>query len=217
LTRQKIILDETVNPKRPLRPNRLNTQNSTSSPSNSNQSSRPVSHLSGDELSSTNSIQQLNGNVISFKIADIMMQEEETKLEESINKTPMPPPKPPKPSNIIFNLKENNSYNDILQSNKTLCISKSAHTTPKKNQNNGKFNLDNSMSNQNKSTISLNNKGVQFRNLNIKTNSDSILNRVYIFTLISFEIPYHLKIKLYFYRRKMNQQTFEKKFINKLS
>ncbi len=135
-----------------------------------------MSHLSGDELSSNNSIQQLNGNIISFKIADIIMQEEETKLEQSINRTPMPPPKPPKPTNIIFNLKENNSSNDIVQSNKTLCVSRSAHTTPKKNQ--GKFNLDNTLSEQNKSTISLNNKGVQFRNLNIKTNSDSILNRV---------------------------------------
>lgn len=78
--RNKIFLDETVNPKRPLRPSNRMNHNITSSPSNSNQSSRPVSHLSGDDFSMSNSIsmQQINNN-ISLRLGDSFsfLQEEE--------------------------------------------------------------------------------------------------------------------------------------------
>jgi hypothetical protein len=81
----KIILDETVNPKRPLRPNR-NTNN-TSSPSTSNQGSRPISHLSGEDFLMSNSVsmQQINENDISLRIADSfnLMQEEDDENSET--------------------------------------------------------------------------------------------------------------------------------------
>ncbi len=154
LSRNKIVLEENVNPKRPLRPNRMNTQNSTSSPSNSNQSSRPISHLSGDELSSI-SIQQMN---LSNKITDSLnlMQEEETNMEITTMK---PPPKPPKMLNSkikLFNQSFGTNGNDDSIENIE--------------------NSSNLIFDQTKSTVSLHN--LQFKTITSKTTSDSILNRV---------------------------------------
>ena len=99
--RSKIVLDEAINPKRPLRPSRAattllasvasaysNTSNaaaqsatgaqnvSSSSPSISNHSmSRPLSHMSGDEMSSTtSSSQQLNINTASGAACHVITQ-----------------------------------------------------------------------------------------------------------------------------------------------
>lgn len=160
-TRNKIILDETVNPKRPLRPSRMNTHNSTSSPSNSNQSSRPISHLSADEMNSI-SMQQIN---ISNKIADLM-QEEDSNYSLDIS-TMKPPPKPPKTLNSklkLFN-QNGNGYN--------------GKSSLSSNQNSSTENLENSSQNlfeQTKSSVSLN--SLQFKTLTSKTTSDSVLNRV---------------------------------------
>ncbi len=198
LSRNKIILDEAVNPKRPLRPNRQYTHNSTSSPSNSNQSSRPISHLSGDELSSNNSMQQL-----SFKIADSLLMMQEDGNKTLMNPPQAPPPKPPKPANVsLVKLPANvilSTEADIGTSN----LSRSAHTTPKKQTNqNGNGHSETT----NKSTTSLNNKGVQFRNFNtIKTASDSLLNRVflsyYVLSLYSEGIfHFTFVMRLYLYR-----------------
>lgn len=166
-SRAKIVLDETVNPKRPLRPSRLANQNSTSSPSNSNQSSRPISHLSGDELSSV-SMQQINSTLLSTKINEHLMQEETDILNEDIlmTKSP-PPPKPPKPLNIKLN---QNSVNQSINSNSSSNSQSSENLA--KNQNND----HNHTFDQTKSTTSLNT--VQFRYLSVKTISDSVLNKV---------------------------------------
>lgn len=155
-SRTKIVLDETVNAKRPLRRNnKLTNQNSNSSPSNSNQSSRPISHLSGDDLSSV-SMQQINSTLLSNKINDHLMHEEESDVlhEDSLNKS-APPPKPPKTINVKLNQKPNNTH-----SNENL-IKNHHHNN----------NLD-----QTRSTSSLN--SVQFRHLSAKTISDSVLNKV---------------------------------------
>lgn len=78
----KIILDETVNPKRPLRPNR-NTNN-TSSPSTSNHGSRPISHLSGEEfLGPSVSMQQINENDISLRNAESFNFEDDDNNSEA--------------------------------------------------------------------------------------------------------------------------------------
>jgi hypothetical protein len=91
--RNKFILEEPINPKRPLRPK---TQTSTSTGSNSAHNSRPVSHVSDDgqlTLLPNNSVDlnfYNNHNILN---------------EDIITSTPTPPPpKPPKPSNISLNL-----------------------------------------------------------------------------------------------------------------
>jgi hypothetical protein len=167
-TRNKIMLDETVNPKRPLRPCRINTQNSTSSPSNSNQSSRPISHLSDDKELSSLSIQQGN---LSNKISDSIsfMQEEETNTNLDMS-TMKPPPKPPKVLNTRIKL-----FNHSIEGNG----SDQVKINSMSNQNISAENLENSNQNifeQTKSTVSLN--SLQFKTLTSKTTSDSILNRV---------------------------------------
>jgi hypothetical protein len=100
----KIVLDETVNPIRPLRPNRIVTQMGSHSPNNSNQSSRPISHLSGEENVN------VNGNLmnISGLIENLKMQDQEEDLSKQA------PPKPPKPANLISKLYKTTS----IESNK---------------------------------------------------------------------------------------------------
>ena len=174
-SKPKIILDETVNPKRPLRPNRLHTQNSTSSPSNSNQSSRPISHISGEEyINSNNAL-----NYVNSRMVESLMQEEggDSEIDKSLMK---PPPKPPKPTNIKLKVTSNNS---ILQtSNNNIVVNsengnsngvgfQSIENLIKSNQN------ESSSYDQTKSSTSLN--SILFtKQLTSKTTSDSILNRV---------------------------------------
>ena len=166
----KIILDETVNPKRPLRPNRLTNHNSVSSPSNSNQSSRPASHISGEELSQqlNTSINNNNANVMADDIS-VGRDEIDMEIEKSSMK---PPPKPPKPNNM-----------KKIISNTSLILH--GNSLDESNSNNSSFNNSNQNlsntptsknNNQTKSNTSLNN--IQFKNLSSKTTSDSILNRV---------------------------------------
>ena len=129
------MLDETVNPKRPLRPSRINTQNSTSSPSNSNQSSRPISHLSDDKELSSLSIQQMN---LSNKISDSisLMQEEETSTNLDMS-TMKPPPKPPKVFNTrikLFNQSIEANSNDQVKINSMSNQNISAENLEKSNQ-----------------------------------------------------------------------------------
>ncbi len=104
--RNKIFLEETVNPKRPLRPSKANVNSNgnnitTSSPSASNQSSRPVSHLSGEDgfpMGSSVSMQQ-----ISERITDSFNMQEEDDFGSSESGSQImkpPPPKPPKPTKI---------------------------------------------------------------------------------------------------------------------
>ena len=184
--KQKIILDETVNPKRPLRPNRLTTQNSVSSPSNSNQSSRPGSHISGEELNSI-SMLQFNSSSTNTTTDGLMMQEEiDFEVDTQKNSSMKPPPKPPKPnkmkktSNTSLILQENDSsLNDQhvdsksnFQSNQHLNNTNNANTNGNNNGSHQQKELH-----QTKSNTSLN-KNIQFKNLGTKTSSDSILNRV---------------------------------------
>lgn len=158
---RKIVLDETVNPKRPLRPNRVANQN-TSSPSNSNQSSRPISHLSGEDLSSLN---QINSTLLNNKINEHFVTHEE-EIDLITDDLKSPPPKPPKI--ISFSVKNNHQNNhggngSNSQSNEDLV----------KN--------DNLMTDQTKSSSTSLNNNVQFRYLSSKTISDSVLNKVRFF------------------------------------
>ena len=108
----KYVLDEKVNPKRPLRPK---TQTSSNSGSNSTHNSRPSSHISDDggtqlsllprkfdkeELKSCDEV-IINHNVIN---------NENTIYNNQTTTTPTPPPKPPKPLNALkkFNIQQNN-------------------------------------------------------------------------------------------------------------
>jgi hypothetical protein len=108
--RGKIILDETVNPKRPLRPSRLQqqqqqTNSGFNSPnSHSNQNSRPISHLSGIATDNTN----FNSITNLLNIQDIHIGDDDDLLignsQCEINSGDQqqqqllfaPPPKPPK-------------------------------------------------------------------------------------------------------------------------
>lgn len=168
----KIVLDETVNPKRPLRPNRVTTQNSTSSPSNSNQSSRPISHLSGEELSSV-SMQQINNSLTSSKFNNHLTHDEIDELDLTVkNGTSQqpPPPKPPKPVNLKFKFNNHNGSSQTAHSaNGQTPVGINSQSSEDLLQ--GEPTYD-----QGKSSSSLN--SIQFGYLSTKTTSDSILNRV---------------------------------------
>jgi hypothetical protein len=91
--RNKFILEETINPKRPLRPK---TQTSTSTGSNSAHNSRPVSHVSDD-----GQLTLLPNNLVDLNFYN----NHNILIEDLITSTPKPPPpKQPKPSNITLNL-----------------------------------------------------------------------------------------------------------------
>ena len=175
----KIVLDETVNPKRPLRPNRLTTQNSISSPSNSNQSSRPGSHISGEEL---NSLSQQFNTSSNNTTADGLQMQEEMEIEiENVKSSMKPPPKPPKPNNM-----------KKIISNTSLILQEANSNLDNQNSNNSSFNSSQNListpttknTSQTKSNTSLNN--IQFKNLGSKTTSDSILNRVIFFFNLNY-------------------------------
>ena len=182
--RNKIVLDETVNPKRPLRPNGRLNQNQNTSPSASTQSSRPISHVSGEELmmSSSLSMQQIISNS-SLKMAEnFNLTPEEDDLMSldaamsDANRMKAPPPKPPKPANI--NIK---SANFLKFSNSNTPSSPAAGLSDSKLNSQSIENLQNSVYEPTKSTVSLNFK----RMLNtsavtkkLETTSDSVLNKV---------------------------------------
>lgn len=170
-SRTKIILDETVNPKRPLRPTRVTTQNSTSSPSNSNQSSRPISHLSGEELNSV-SMQQINVSLSSSKFSNAHLAHDELDELNSTMKSvnlQQPPPKPPKTATLKFKFNQNGSENgkNGVQH----------HSGNSNSQSSEDLIQSDEPYDHTKSSTSLN--SLQFRYLSAKTTSDSILNRVY--------------------------------------
>ena len=91
--RTKFILEEPINPKRPLRPK---TQTSTSTGSNSAHNSRPVSHVSDDG--------QLTLLPINNSVDLNFYNNRNVSNDDLITSTPVPPPKPPKPSNITLNI-----------------------------------------------------------------------------------------------------------------
>lgn len=130
---KKIILDETISSKRPLR--RFQNMSSISSNINSYQSSRPISNLSNDE-------QNAFTNIYEFDKKD----------KSKLNEENIVPPKPPKTSNINFQISK-----EFL--NKT-SVTKSIN-----------------INDQSKSTTSLN--YLPFKNNISKTNSDSVLNTVF--------------------------------------
>ena len=173
-TKNKIILDETLNPKRPLRPNRLNHQNSTSSPSNSNQGSRPISHLSSDDPISS-SMQIINNSIISGVLGTSfdMTQDDELSFNDPIKKHP--PPKPPKPTKIYLRM-GSNTNNSSLSSPSSNKFSNGQNNNSSHSSENLIVSEQNSFDN---STASLNN--LQFKTLTSKTTSDSVLNRVSYF------------------------------------
>jgi hypothetical protein len=113
----KIVLDETVNPKRPLRPTRAQTHKTSSSglnsPNNVSQNSRPMSHLSGVAADETGS--NFNSITNLLNIQDIHVQDDELSepMEQQLlfgNGPPLlvlpqprssPPPPPPKPPKLV--------------------------------------------------------------------------------------------------------------------
>ena len=179
--RNKIVLDETVNPKRPLRPNGRHNQNQNISPSASTQSSRPISHVSGEELmmSSSVSMQQIISNS-SFKMGEnfnLTPEEDDLMSLDAMsdaNRMKAPPPKPPKPANI--NIKSANflKFSNTPSSPAGLSDSRLNSQSIENLQQNGVYEPT-------KSTVSLNFK----RMLNtsavtkkLETTSDSVLNKV---------------------------------------
>lgn len=178
--RNKIFLDETVNPKRPLRPNR-NTQNSTSSPSTSNQGSRPISHLSGEDFLMSNSVsmQQINENDISSRIADSfnLMQEEDDLNSDMGSQVMKPPPKPPKPTHIKL---KTNFFTSSQTPSPTILSDSSASNNHSSSQSSENLKTsNNSIYEQTKSTVSLNSiqKIKSLASKKLETTSDSVLNR----------------------------------------
>lgn len=162
--RNKIVLDETVNPKRPPRPKCANgnglNNNALSSPSNSNQSSRPISHLSGDDLSSI-SLQQLN---LANKLLDLMQEEDNDGLDTaSISSLMMRPPPPKPPKSVNAKIKQLNQ-----------CVNQQQQISHE-NVNGENGAIYETQNTTTKSTVSLN--SIQFKTLTSKTTSDSVLNR----------------------------------------
>lgn len=99
--KQKYILEEPINPKRPLRPSRINSNNNSSG---SNQSSRPASHISDDGLS----LSVLPNSTID------LIYDSKNNAESSFLSTP--PPKPPRtnkkvPKENDTQLKDDTSMN----------------------------------------------------------------------------------------------------------
>ena len=94
--RNKYILDEPINPKRPLRPK---TQTSTTSGSNSTHNSRPVSHVSDDGTAQL-SLLPINNNTSDLNFYNDR-NNKDIDLIPCLSSTP-PPPKPPKPANLAM-------------------------------------------------------------------------------------------------------------------
>jgi len=178
-----------VTSKRPLRPtkttsNVASNNMTTSSPSVSNQSSRPVSHLSGEDgfpMGSSVSMQQ-----ISERIADSfnLMQEEEDFCSSESGSQIMrpPPPKPPKPTKIkggFFLGSGTPSPSVLSERSSTSALNNTSSHSSENLKNSGSSiyeQQEKQQGQQTKSTVSLN--GLQRLTGQLKTSSDSVLNRV---------------------------------------
>lgn len=217
-SRNKIILDETVNPKRPLRPGRggngtINSLNAApcitqnSSPSVSNQSSRPMSHLSGGlngssgggdtnpgDLMNSVSMQHILNTSLSTNSSRRLVNQDELldDLNSTMNSVSLdmapPPPKPPK--SAVIKLKFNQS--ESIESSNGVDVG-SSDGVEVSGSGSGSGSGGSSQSTDDlvkplaapiidtsthKSSNSLNSTSLQFRYLSGKTTSDSILNRV---------------------------------------